>query len=721
MVRNALLLVGLALFCVVSGSVDPDRLKPCFEKYGYHKLAEATPFHSDGNMLTVDGCLVFCAKTTSRCRSIVYDRMTQTCHYFMVDGVELHRVIPSGRMDYFQLADVDCAANVIASSPADSTEIVDAEAIPPTSVEENGEKIPIMFAPEKFPQPPEATGNPATTTVNIPIDDSYTAVDIDVDPDLPGVDDEPTDAETVGIHPAGRKPSPKFDVKLDKNARNGVDETIIYDDAGDVARYVTHRPKVAEEEKLTDVRVPTDAEDDGGPIDDDDKDMLGEGDAAGEEKIVETEKKVEVEGDDYKEIPQNAAGQEYDAPEVIETPTTMATEAVEVTEATELATESVTESVEETEPTPDPRDDELKKLQEQLELLEKQMREVQKTTLPPTPQTVLPTITRTPFKPNFPKLPPSPAELMDRMALPGMVPEMKAFKLAKKPLPSSDMSISDEIRRAPQVKPTLAAAKQDFLNTVNNGPIDNAVEDESCPAGSSYIWIAVENSDLPRIGRFLIRRADTPAACIEQCERMSIDGHRCNQFVFYETSKQCAFGHEDDIFGVKAARVADFSTRAYKKLCYPDTISSFNDCSDFMAFRDYKLNIEPREVFDGLPTGREGVSSCVELCVLSNGFKCRSASFDFADGRCSIYSEHSLSAPADFKEHNSDSLLFFENGCIADSEEEEAAIAEAAQNANVQFGSLRVQRVNSAPSSEQLSQIGGGTEPRIIDFRKLKY
>uniref|UniRef100_A0A914Y921 Uncharacterized protein n=1 Tax=Panagrolaimus superbus TaxID=310955 RepID=A0A914Y921_9BILA len=86
---------------------------------------------------------------------------------------------------------------------------------------------------------------------------------------------------------------------------------------------------------------------------------------------------------------------------------------------------------------------------------------------------------------------------------------------------------------------------------------------------------------------------------------------------------ECTYGFEEDMFGVKPTKASDYSIRAFKKLCYPDTMGAFRDCSEFLAFRDYKLDISPKEVFDGLPSGREGVSGCVELCVLSTNFKCK--------------------------------------------------------------------------------------------------
>ena len=248
---------------------------------------------------------------------------------------------------------------------------------------------------------------------------------------------------------------------------------------------------------------------------------------------------------------------------------------------------------------------------------------------------------------------------------PSILPEMKGFKATKKVIPSSieeDIKATIEIRRHPTNLDEMAKAYADSLNEMEK----LAQEDDECPSGSNSIWIAVENSDLPRIGRFVNRKGAKPEDCMKICNRLSIDGRHCNSFVFYEPRKECSFGHEEKIFSVKPSKQNDFSTRAFKRLCYSDSLAAFNECGDFLSFRDYKMNMQPTEVFSGLPAGREGVSACVELCVLSSNYKCKSASFDFATGTCSTFDHNSLSAPSSFKSHTSDSLLYFENGCNLD-------------------------------------------------------
>uniref|UniRef100_A0A915NNP3 Apple domain-containing protein n=1 Tax=Meloidogyne floridensis TaxID=298350 RepID=A0A915NNP3_9BILA len=75
---------------------------------------------------------------------------------------------------------------------------------------------------------------------------------------------------------------------------------------------------------------------------------------------------------------------------------------------------------------------------------------------------------------------------------------------------------------------------------------------------------------------------------------------------------------------------------------------------------DYKLNdvaISPKELYDGLPKNIQGLSACIELCVLANDFNCLVS-------RCLLYNVNSLSNPSAFCKHNGNGhQLYFENGC----------------------------------------------------------
>lgn len=160
--------------------------------------------------------------------------------------------------------------------------------------------------------------------------------------------------------------------------------------------------------------------------------------------------------------------------------------------------------------------------------------------------------------------------------------------------------------------------------------------------------------------------------------REQVGDRRCTSFTFLETSKRCLFHANAARFELRPAASDDFSTRAFQRFCFPGECSSwvlsadlpaaglkaFADCAEFLAFRDFSLDLPPKEVFEGLPSTNEGLSACLELCVLSQEFRCRSALFDQQSGLCLLFDEHSLSRPAAFREHHLAHQLYFENGCV---------------------------------------------------------
>ncbi|KAK5977121.1 hypothetical protein GCK32_010184, partial [Trichostrongylus colubriformis] len=77
---------------------------------------------------------------------------------------------------------------------------------------------------------------------------------------------------------------------------------------------------------------------------------------------------------------------------------------------------------------------------------------------------------------------------------------------------------------------------------------------------------------------------------------------------------------------------------------------------------------QPQEAFEGLPPGYDGLKLCVELCVLSTEYSCRSATFEMLDGLCKLYSVDSISAPTAFEPTHVMHQLYFENGCTSQHE-----------------------------------------------------
>uniref|UniRef100_A0AC34FUB9 Apple domain-containing protein n=1 Tax=Panagrolaimus sp. ES5 TaxID=591445 RepID=A0AC34FUB9_9BILA len=652
--------VFLALICHTTAKIDPEVLKPCFERYDGHKLIHSMPFHSEFKMSQEENCLEFCAQATSRCRSIVYDKISQICHYFMVDGVELRQVAPQRGMAYFQLSDPNCAAAAIANTP--SGEDTTTETIPPTVTEDvNGEEIPVMFAPENFPQPPHTSSSqtPSATSETPPTEDEGEIA----------VDDFANDDNNYMTQRPFKKYH-KFDEKIDKT-KAIVDEAVIYDDEGNLIQYQTsvspsskaeneneqHETSEATFEEhhqnnnnFDDVRVP---QDESSTINEQNEKptVISDDSDYHEQPNVNNNNKGE-DDKDYDPVPIQA-DKESSTLSFIETrlePTTTFEPEIVPSPATKAFKPKNFEPEIITDPpttTPDPREEEFKNLQEQMKLLEKEVLQIREEEARKQQK----------YSPKFevPKFPPSPLAFMEH-SVPSILPEMKVFKVARKEFSEAAAKVEPEIRRSPSKQekaavPNIKPLAKAFASALNS---DFENEDSDCPKGSSFIWIGVENSDLPKIGDLITKKSDTVEDCMERCKKIRINGHVCNAFGFNEKRMECTYGYEEDMFGVKPTKASDYSTRAFKKLCYPDTMGAFRDCTEFLAFRDYKLDISPKEVFDGLPSGREGVSGCVELCVLSTNFKCKAASFDFSNNQCQLFDKYSLSNPENFKEHKTD-------------------------------------------------------------------
>lgn len=114
---------------------------------------------------------------------------------------------------------------------------------------------------------------------------------------------------------------------------------------------------------------------------------------------------------------------------------------------------------------------------------------------------------------------------------------------------------------------------------------------------------------------------------------------------------------------IKAPPSGDFTATTSTKFCYPRTFSVFDGCSNFVAFRDYSVRIEAVEEFNDLPKGYDGMQLCIELCVLSTKFTCRSSTFNPITGQCRLMTEDSMTSPDSFEYDEFQKALYFENGC----------------------------------------------------------
>lgn len=176
-----------------------------------------------------------------------------------------------------------------------------------------------------------------------------------------------------------------------------------------------------------------------------------------------------------------------------------------------------------------------------------------------------------------------------------------------------------------------------------------------CSEENVPIWMAFENS----VGSEVIDSTFVKdwSACKEICE-----DEKCKSFTYYD-DRQCMVNTEDEGVHLRPPPKGEFTAKTGLKFCYPGNISPYHGCANFNAFRDYALQKEPIEQFDGLPFGYDGLKLCVELCVLSTEFPCKSASFLALEGRCLLHDVDSISAPAFFEPSYVKHQLYFENGC----------------------------------------------------------
>ncbi|WKX97148.1 hypothetical protein Q1695_013089 [Nippostrongylus brasiliensis] len=183
----------------------------------------------------------------------------------------------------------------------------------------------------------------------------------------------------------------------------------------------------------------------------------------------------------------------------------------------------------------------------------------------------------------------------------------------------------------------------------------NVFPTAGCSEGDVAIWMDFENT----VGSEVID--STFVENWNDCRKICGEEH-CHSFTYYD-DKQCVINIEDEGVNLRPPQQLDYSARTTLKFCYPNNLSPYHGCSNFVAFRDYALAKEPREQFDGLPAGYDGMKLCVELCVLSSDYACRAASFLTLEGRCLLHDVDSIAAPSLFEPSHTQHQLYFENGC----------------------------------------------------------
>ncbi|CAG9533541.1 unnamed protein product [Cercopithifilaria johnstoni] len=108
---NLLLFLILSLSAVGDCKTSINALKPCFERYIGQRLSDLSPYHIEWRMKTPEECLLFCALSSSRCRSVVHDIFQHICYYFLDDGQ--HNAQIARGMVYFRVIDKKCIDQIL--------------------------------------------------------------------------------------------------------------------------------------------------------------------------------------------------------------------------------------------------------------------------------------------------------------------------------------------------------------------------------------------------------------------------------------------------------------------------------------------------------------------------------------------------------------------------------------------------------------------------------
>lgn len=232
---------------------------------------------------------------------------------------------------------------------------------------------------------------------------------------------------------------------------------------------------------------------------------------------------------------------------------------------------------------------------------------------------------------------------------------------------------TSEIRRMPMaerpsLKPvTLTSSYIEKAKSFIDSLTETEVVKTECHNDEVPVWVTFENSQAASEENDGVRMTSR-SQCQKKCER-----ENCRSYTFLEKRSRCVINGDNDGLTMKEPSSGPFSASVTTKFCYPKSFTVFETCTNFVGFRDYTLKTSSKEEFDGLPAGYEGLQLCMELCVLSNQYDCKSATFDTRSGKCSLLTEDSLSQPDDFKFSEDDNILYFENGCVNEEKETESS------------------------------------------------
>ncbi|ULU03747.1 hypothetical protein L3Y34_016905 [Caenorhabditis briggsae] len=542
-------LVLVAISLLGSCFADSSVLRPCFERYANHRLVNLRPYHSEWRMRTEDMCLLFCAQSASRCRSVVYDTVQHICHYFSDEGVD--QAILSAKMTYLRVVSQSCLQSnaEVASDPNISPSDAPPVLLPTSGFPQNNDIIQQELS---IPQPPMETPetvtfeSPETTTVvTTPMSNDDDVLEVSttqktVEEDVK-IDESELDAELKSV----MEPS-QFTGSF-SDSESQIDNNGVYrDKTSSERRWMDSMEKM--DSKPSEIKKSIDQKLEALKIEDSEKyeKLMGTSAEKSEEKSAEKE---------VQELKQNLR---YGAKVI--------------------------------------KFDEESAFRKQSELRRKPV-----------------------GRPNL------------------------------RPVTISSTSYIQK-----------AKSFLDELNETNDEIEGGNVITTECQSDDVDVWIAFENSE--QADEHEDSETDSNVPSRKECQKICQEKN-CRSFTYFEKTHTCHLSSKSDGVTLQAPSSGDFTASTSTKFCYPRTFSVFDGCSNFVAFRDYSVRIEAVEEFDGLPRGYEGMQLCVELCVLSTRYTCRSSTFNPITGKCRLLTEDSLSSPDEFKYDEFQKDVYFENGC----------------------------------------------------------
>ncbi|VDM93101.1 unnamed protein product, partial [Litomosoides sigmodontis] len=189
-----------------------------------------------------------------------------------------------------------------------------------------------------------------------------------------------------------------------------------------------------------------------------------------------------------------------------------------------------------------------------------------------------------------------------------------------------------------------------------------------CESNMREVWLIVENAILQsdRLERKM--SAGSYKICRAKCNLITRSGRTCTSFTYDDAKRDCLTHISNGATTISSLAFlpsveTNFKVHTAIKFCYPENLFVLEKCSEFIAFLNYAINIKPREIFHDISGGYHGLRKCIELCVLSSRFHCKSAAFMITSSKCLLYDENSFSSPEHFQQHEEHGWIYFENGC----------------------------------------------------------